>query len=322
MNMSDSVVITGVGLAVPGLTGPLDLLAAPGARSSAGFDPQTELAGRHMRHKDRASRLALRSVEFALIDAGLGDSERYTGQADRTAIAVSSNLGSLDSVCEFVDVIADRSVLGLSPLGLPKTSSNVIAGAVAIQYRMRGPNLTLCNGATSGLDAVYWGQVLLASGRAEVVVVIGVEPSSDIITKFVGAETVDGAAALVLERAEHAAARQANQRARIVGYSRRSDPADAVCSAQPGACVPFALSLADTAYSPSAASGSTLDIQSSLGECSGALGVLQAVAAVAHFDAGGAGPVVAVNATSSADAAAALVMCPPDVAGTDSGSTS
>ena len=111
-----------------------------------------------MRHKDRASRLALRSVEFALVDAGLGDSERFTGPADSTAIVVSSNFGSLDSVCEFADIIADRGVLGLSPLGLPKTSSNVIAGAIAIQYRMRGPNLTLCNGLTSGLDAVYWAR--------------------------------------------------------------------------------------------------------------------------------------------------------------------
>jgi 3-oxoacyl-[acyl-carrier-protein] synthase II len=316
MSMSDSIVITGAGVAVAGLTGPGDLLAAPDERTEAGFDPQTALAGRHLRHKDRASRLALRSVEFALLDAGLGDGEQFSGPADTTAIAVSSNLGSLDSVCEFADVIADRSVLGLSPLGLPKTSSNVIAGAIAIQYRMRGPNLTLCNGVTSGLDAVYWGQVLLASGRAEVVVVVGVEPSSDVITKFVGAETVDGAAALVLERADHAAARQARQRARIVGYSRRADPAEAVSSARGGSAEPFALCLGDTAYLPSSEpAAAAVDLPSWLGECSGALGVLQVAAAVAHFDTGGAGPVLAVNAGSGADAAAALVLGPAETSG-------
>jgi 3-oxoacyl-[acyl-carrier-protein] synthase II len=314
MSTSDSVVITGVGVAVPGLAGPSDLLAAPGARSGTGFDPQTELTGRQMRHKDRASRLALRSVEFALTDAGLGDSERFTGPADATAIVVSSNFGSLDSVCEFADIIADRGVLGLSPLGLPKTSSNVIAGAIAIQYRMRGPNLTLCNGLTSGLDAVYWARNLLASGRAEVVVVVGVEPASDVITKFVGAETVDGAAALVLERAEHAAARQAGQRAQIGGYSRRGSAADAVRLARAETPEPISLWLGDTAYSSFAQAPATSDLQSWLGECSGALGVLQAVAAVAHFDGGDAGAVVAVNAAADAEAAAALVLRPPHAA--------
>lgn len=320
MPADDPIAITGVGLAVPGLASPSDLLSPACGSSSGGFDPQTALSGRQMRHKDRASRLALRSVEFALADAGLSDGERFTGSADTTAIAVSCNLGSLDSVCEFADIIADQGVVALSPLGLPKTSSNVIAGAIAIQYRMRGPNLTLCNGVTSGLDALYWGQILLASGRAEVVVVVGVEPSSDVITKFIGAETLDGAAALVLERSSHAATRWARPRAELANYSRRADPAEAVLAAQGETPEPVGFWLGDTRYCAAAAPASVLDVQARLGECSGALGVLQAVAAVAHFDAIAAGAAVtgnraiaadvalAVNAAPDADAAAALLL--------------
>ncbi|MFJ8076265.1 hypothetical protein ACIQ7Q_20530 [Streptomyces sp. NPDC096176] len=39
---------------------------------------------------------------------------------------VSTNLGNADSVCAATDTIAKEGVRGLSPLGLPQTSSNVI----------------------------------------------------------------------------------------------------------------------------------------------------------------------------------------------------
>jgi monoamine oxidase len=38
-------------------------------------------------------------------------------------------------------------------MDLPNASSNVVASSVAIRFGLRGPNLMLCNGATSGLDA-------------------------------------------------------------------------------------------------------------------------------------------------------------------------
>ncbi|WP_235614481.1 hypothetical protein [Streptomyces ambofaciens] len=62
------VVVTGMGLALPGVATYGDLLGPlPG---EGGFDPATGLSGRELRHKDRASRLALRAAEFALRNAG------------------------------------------------------------------------------------------------------------------------------------------------------------------------------------------------------------------------------------------------------------
>ncbi|MFF7725178.1 beta-ketoacyl synthase N-terminal-like domain-containing protein [Streptomyces sp. NPDC008001] len=310
---SREAAVTGVGLAVPGIAFPDELL---GAAREGGFDPRTGLTGREMRHKDRASRLALRAAEPALRDAGLHDGRAFTGDGDTTAVVVSSNFGILDSVCAFADVIARDTVTGLSPLGLPQTSSNVIAGSVAMRYGLRGPSITLCNGPTSGLDAVHWARGIIASGRAETVVVIGVEPSGDAVTKLLGEPVLDGAAALVLQ------ARERGARPRAViregAYARGTDPAAAVAAALGGAS-PASVGLWLTGEDAGGVPGSVprgvpaVGLAGRLGRCSGALGVLQCAAAVAYFDsrAEDGGAVLASAGGPADDAAAALLLTAP-----------
>ncbi|MFE0047009.1 beta-ketoacyl synthase N-terminal-like domain-containing protein [Streptomyces albireticuli] len=308
------VVVTGAGLAVPGLTLPDELL---GAVREGGFDPHTGLTGREMRHKDRGSRLALRATEPALRDAGLYGEDGFGGDGDTTAVLVSSNFGILDSVCAFTDIIARDTVTGLSPLGLPQTSSNVTAGSVAMRHGLRGPNITLCNGPTSGLDAVYWARGVIAAGRAETAVVIGVEPAGDAVTKLLGAPVLDGAVALVLESRTGAEARGARARATVGGYARAADRAAAVAAVTSGrAAGPPGLWLTEGDGSPAPGQGpvpgaAAFDLQARLGPCAGALGVLQCAAAVAHFDAGRDGAVLATAGGTGDDAVAALLLTGP-----------
>lgn len=307
------VVVTGIGLALPGvatyghLLGPLP--------REGGFDLATGLIGRELRHKDRASRLALRAVEFALHDAGLTDADA-TFTAAATAVVVSSNLGNADSVCEATDTIATAGVMGLSPLGLPQTSSNVIAGWVAIRYRLRGPNLTVCNGVTSGLDALAWARNLIMAGRAEAAVVVGVEPANDVVTKILGQQSPDVAVAVVLEPADAAASRGAWTRATITGYARARNLAAALVRAGVTEEASVGLWLADKAGAAGAGEGHLLaaarriDLESQLGPLSGALGVLQCAAAAAHLESGAAGNVLATAGGPGHDATAALLLTP------------
>lgn len=289
------VVVTGVGLALPGVPTYADLLGpVPG---EGGFDPATGLRGREMRHKDRASRLALRATDFALQDAGLTDADAtFLGPADATAVVVSTNLGNVDSVCEFTDTIAASGVMGLSPLGLPQTSSNVIAGWVAIRHALRGPNLTVCNGVTSGLDALSWARNLIAAGRAEAAVVIGVEPANAVVTKLLGEQTTDAAVAIVLEPATHARARGTQPRATIGGYARAEDVPTALTAAGVTRETSIGLWLGDgRGADPAGLLDSTLriELESRLGPLSGALGILQCAAATAHLESGATGSVLA-----------------------------
>ena len=308
---ADEVVVTGVGLAVPGLAHARDLL---GTGRGGGFNPAKDLLGRDLRHKDRGSRLAVRAAQPALADAGLLDDTGFLGSADRTAVVVSSNLGILDSVCQCADTIADKTVTGLSPLGLPQTSINVITGSVAIRYGLRGPNVTLANGATSGLDAVHWARNLIAVGRAEAAVVVGVEPAGEAVSKLLGEDCVDAAVAVVLESAEVAAARRARPRAAVAAYSRMRDLRSAMTRVRETVAGPVGLWL-----TPERTDGPCPDVFADtglparlsldwLGRASGALGVMQCAAGVAHLDTDGPGAVLATAGGPADDAAAALFL--------------
>ncbi|MGK5629439.1 beta-ketoacyl synthase N-terminal-like domain-containing protein [Streptomyces sp. URMC 123] len=311
------VVVTGVGLAVPGLTLADELL---GAVRDGGFDPRTGLTGRDLRHKDRGSRLALRATEPALRDAGLYAEGAFGGPADHTAVVVSSNLGILDSVCSFADIIARDTVTALSPMGLPQTSCNVIAGSVAMRHGLRGPNITLCNGPTSGLDAVFWARTTLLAGRARAAVVVGVEPSGEAVGKLLGGPALDGAVALVLETRASAEARGARPRATVAAYARSAGPRaaiDAVLGTPEGRAAGVGLWLADRWLADRPSSDApVLDLEARFGPCSGALGVLQCAAAVAHLDEHGGGgvhrelepAVLATAGRAGDDASAALLL--------------
>lgn len=304
MKTRTEVALTGTGLAVAGLTAADELL---GARREGGFDPTKALVGRDLRHKDRATRLALRAVEPALRDAGLLDQDdALTVSPDAIAVVVSSNLGNLDSVCRMADLIAEETVEALNPLVLPQTSSNVIAGAVAIRYGLRGPNLTLCNGETGGLDAVHWAHTLIAAGRAQVAVVVGVEPADGVVAKFVGAGVVDGAVALVLEDAS--AGRGARPRAVLKGYGYGVDR-DAVIAKALDRAEPGLWLTNDDAPAAGLSDVDRFDLEARLGRCSGALGVLQCAAAAAHLDQDPARPVLAT--ITGADETAALLLAAP-----------
>ncbi|MBM0240501.1 beta-ketoacyl synthase [Micromonospora sp. ATA32] len=155
-------------------------------------------------YKEPATRLALCAVHRAL---GLPDGVRpSTGLDPDTAVVASSNLGNIATVAGVTRTVACEGGRGVSPMAAPNASSNVVAGTVALWFRFGGPNLMLCNGETSGLDAVAAGALLIRSGRAGRVVVVGTEPAdADAVAVYPAIRA--GAACVVLEPAARAAGR-------------------------------------------------------------------------------------------------------------------
>ncbi|MBV9161234.1 MAG: hypothetical protein JO281_06720 [Pseudonocardiales bacterium] len=304
--------VTGVGLAVSGLAS-LDNLLRP---TSDGVEPS--LNGKGMRHKDRASRLALLATGHALRDAGLGEVN-----GDRVAVVVSSNFGNLDTACEFTDIIHTETVTGISPMRVPHMSSSVTACWVAIEYGLRGPNLTMCSGTPSGLDAVFWARNLIAIDRADVAVVIGVEPDTIPVAELHkangGHRWLDGAVALVVESTEHALRRGVRLRARVGGYGKGPEPRAAITSALGKYPRPIELCVSASGAAGLPAGVRTVDLTNRLGRCSGALGVLQCATAVAWFDESGPDAVLAVagcvgDGEGDETGSAALVLTSPRTA--------
>ncbi|OCC07762.1 beta-ketoacyl synthase N-terminal-like domain-containing protein [Streptomyces sp. PTY087I2] len=281
-----SAAITGVGVALPGVTAPEGLLAPP-VPGAARVDPAALIGKKGLRYKDRATQLGLCLSVSALTDAGLLDATgRPTAPGERVGVVVSTNLGNADTVCRAVETIAKEGTRGLSPMDTPNASSNITASEIAIRFDLRGPNLTVCNGVTSGLDAVRWAALTVRSGRADHMLVVGVEPDNEVTRALMGGPVVDGGAGLVVSRAAGSRAHALiGPQVRTAGLAAC---AEGLAAAAPGGGVWLT---DDPAPVPPGAA--RLDLRG-WGEASGALGVLQCAAASAWLAQDGTEPAYAL----------------------------
>jgi 3-oxoacyl-[acyl-carrier-protein] synthase II len=307
--LRDPLVVTGMGVSIPGIEGLARLLEfAESQRVPAESTTTGPPAGPGARFHDRATLFALAAGAHALHHAGLdAAAEDDTG----LAVAVSSNLGNLDTVCQAARTLHTGSAADLRPMDLPKASSNVIPSVLAIRFRCRALSLLVCNGASSGLDVLQLACLCLRANRAGRLLVVGVEPRHDVGHRLLaeafawsGGARADlhvgeGAAAVVLERLSTALTRGAAVHGQLDGYSccrgagaiERSvvstvskrevaRPLDLWLVSnrrhpQVGAAVAGLLSAAVPVVTPHA----VCDVSQPLGELYGALGVLQCVVA-------------------------------------------
>lgn len=159
----------------------------------------TLLGRKGLLYKEPATRLALCAVHRAL---GLAPGTRPTGPVSPgTGVVVASNLGNVDTVARVARTVAAEGGSAVSVLDAPNVSSNVVASTVALWFGFGGPNLTVCSGAGAGLDALRLAGLLLRAGRADRVVLVGVEPDDDEATALFGAPLAAGAACVVLSAA-------------------------------------------------------------------------------------------------------------------------
>lgn len=157
--------------------------------------PKVLLGRKGLGAKEPATQLALCAVHRAL-----GRAPRELGLdhlSPRTAVVAASNFGNAETICTIAADVAQGGMRAASPMAAPNASSNIVASTIALRYGFTGPNIMVCNGSTSGLDAVRIGSRLLRAGRASRVVVVGVEPDDPITLRSAGSLTV-GAACVVL----------------------------------------------------------------------------------------------------------------------------
>jgi 3-oxoacyl-[acyl-carrier-protein] synthase II len=272
------VAVTGWSIHLPGadLT---DLIDGCGPETACPADRAHELLGRKgLLGKEPATRLALCAVHRALDWPAL--TPRQAGPPDpRTAVVASSNLGNVATVHDIVRTVREGSGRDVSPLSAPNASSNVAASTIAIWFRLGGPNLMVCSGATSGLDAVALGSLLLHAGRADRVVVVGTEPDDEVATALHArrlapdaARLRTGAACVILEPAGAATAGMA------LLSPVRAVPDQAVPAAPDGASGPEPVIIGPAAAAPGRI---MVDLVDRVGDTYGALGVLQVALATA-----------------------------------------
>ncbi|MFI9024000.1 beta-ketoacyl-[acyl-carrier-protein] synthase family protein [Streptomyces sp. NPDC053560] len=210
------------------------------------FVPAALLGARRAHRLDRCAQFALVAAREALADAGLDPAGR---DGARVGVVLGCGVGGAATLEREHQVLREEGAQWVSPLLLAMHPAGMLAGQVAIECGARGPNLVVSTACTSGTAAIGVARDLLALGRCDVVLAGGAEAPVTPLTVAGFAQmgalsrrhddpsgasrpfdadrdgfvTGEGAALLVLERPEHARARGARVRARIVGHGGTAD---------------------------------------------------------------------------------------------------
>lgn len=158
---------------------------------------------RGIRYKDKVTKLALAASKKAMQQAQLIRTYYEDLDDARCAVIASSCFGNLDAVVATAAEIRHATTDSLSPMMLPNASANVMASTLAKWFGLRGPNLFVANGQTSGLDALLLARNLLAKHRVERVLICAAESASEMLQPLYDKSRmtapVDAACCLVLE---------------------------------------------------------------------------------------------------------------------------
>lgn len=234
-------------------------------------------------HIDRpkARRLDV-SQQAALVAAREAWAAAGTPEVDpeRLAVVVGTGIGGAVTLLAQDDVREERGSKRVSPYMVPMLMPNGPAATVGLEVGAKAGVHTTVSACASGAEALQLGLDLIRAGRADVVVAGGAEAcihptpfagfgmaramstknddpqgaSRPFDTGRDGFVMGEGAAIMVLESAEHAAARGATVIARLAGAGTTSDAYDMVAPdpAGSGAARAITLALQDGGIEPSA----------------------------------------------------------------------
>ena len=201
------------------------------------------------RRLDRSGQFALIAALEAWADAGLADDGP---DPERLGVAIASGIGGVTTLLSNYDALLAKGPRRVSPLSIPMLMPNSPAAHVGLSIGARAGVHTPVSACASGNEAISQGIDMIRLGRADVVVVGGTEAAIHPLplaafgqmmalsrrndepqkasrpwdTGRDGFVLGEGAAVLVLERAEHAEARGARVYAEVAGAGVTADSHD------------------------------------------------------------------------------------------------
>lgn len=237
-------------LGVLGTAGSIAYLE-PGPAPAAGpiaFNAAEHLDVARARRLDRAGKLTTVAVARALADASLAP----LGEAAHGVGAiVGSAFGSIEGCTAFMRRVYDKGAKLASPADFPNLVPSSPVGHASIYLGLRGPVLAIADLEATAESAIVTAADLLVAGEGEAIVAGSAEEASPIIERCLGpvcsgitdrGVRSEGAAVLLLEAADRAAARGAKAIAGVAWWTSWRGGEPPIASAPPpgdGAAVFF-----------------------------------------------------------------------------------
>jgi 3-oxoacyl-[acyl-carrier-protein] synthase II len=210
----------------------------------AAVEPTEVLERAEARRLDRCQQLALVASREAWADAGAPEVD-----PERLGVVVATGIGGIVSLLEQNEILNTRGWTRVSPMSVPMLMPNGSAAWVGLDLGAKAGIHTPVSACASGAEAVAYALEMIRSGRADVVVAGGTEACIHPITvaSFAAMRALstrndaperasrpydkgrdgfvmgEGAGCLVLESAEHAAARGARVYAEVAGVGLTAD---------------------------------------------------------------------------------------------------
>ncbi|MEU6023605.1 beta-ketoacyl-ACP synthase II [Micromonospora sp. NPDC048871] len=214
-------------------------------------DPATVLDRVKLRRLDRSEAIALIAAHQAWADAGLADS---APDPERVGVSIGSGIGGAVTLLAQDDILEASGPRKVSPHTVPMLMPNGPAAWVGLELGAQAGVHSVASACATGAEAIALGLDMIRAGRADVVVAGGTEAVIHPlpIAGFASMRAMstrndepqrasrpwdkgrdgfvlgEGAGIVVLERAEHAAARGARVYARLAGSGITSDGYDIV----------------------------------------------------------------------------------------------
>ncbi len=261
------VVVTGLGVVSP-LGSKLEIFlerllkGQSGVRRITHYDPSlfsSQIAGevvefnvedfipkKEARRMDPFCHYGVAAARMAVNDSGL---EFARENPIRCGALLGSGIGGLQVVIEQMDVLRQKGPSRFSPFMIPQMITNILAGHVAIEYGLQGPNFCITSACATGTHCMGESMRMIRNNEADIMLAGGAEGAicelgvggfcamRALSTRNDAPELAsrpfdkgrdgfvigEGAGVLVLEELEHAKARGARIYCELAGYGRTCD---------------------------------------------------------------------------------------------------
>ncbi|MCX5712723.1 MAG: beta-ketoacyl-[acyl-carrier-protein] synthase family protein [Candidatus Omnitrophica bacterium] len=203
------------------------------------FDALRFMSRRKAAKLGRASQFTISAAKLALSDAGLNLSDL---DAEKTGVCLGTTMGESQILESLNDAWIRKGVDAIDPLLVPRYPCNVLSTNLAIEFKLRGPNLTIPNACAAANFATGFASDLMNLGEADTMLVGGSDAFSRIA--FIGFNRMfavapekcqpfdknrkgmmvaEGAGIIVLETLDKAVKRKAHIYAELLGYGVSCD---------------------------------------------------------------------------------------------------
>src|SRR5438874_8810295 len=137
-----------------------------------GFNAGDWMPAKEARRSDTFIHYGLAATRMALDDAGFTID---ASNAERVGVNVGSGIGGLPMIEDNIREMIAKGPRRLSPFFVPGTIINMVAGLISIQFKAKGPNVSMVSACTTSAHCVGEAARMIEYGDADAMIAGGAE---------------------------------------------------------------------------------------------------------------------------------------------------